>query len=212
MLVVVVKRILSSMTEACRRVVPRRGRPVEDEVILYETTRQHALRRSIDTFLPCRLQNGSCRIPGRREARHAAWPATSAPQGNGIWPGLPPASKHPSLRVGFDVAIQGHMNQCSGVSPWIATSQTLLATKRGNDEKGKCDCPGARRVGPCCARARHAQTGRRRNSPFPFRWTRIAAYGAAAARADPARGGIHARHIGCRGRNGAAALGWDGSW
>jgi len=45
----------------------------------------------------------------------------------------------------------------------------------------------------------------------PFRWTRVAAYGAVATHADPARGGIHARHIGCRGRNGAAALGWNGS-
>jgi len=30
------------------------------------------------------------------------------------------------------------MDQCSGVWPWIATSQALLAMTKG----GKCDCPG----------------------------------------------------------------------
>jgi len=71
-------------------------------------------------------------------------------QGNRIWPSLPPASKDPSLRAGFGAAIQGGMDPCFGALPWIAASQALLAMtkgammKRGNDEKGKCDCPAQR--------------------------------------------------------------------
>ncbi len=62
--------------------------------------------------------------------------------GNRIWPSLPPVAKDPSLQAGFGAAIQGYMDPCFGALPWIATSQTLPAmTKRGNDEKGKCDCP-----------------------------------------------------------------------
>jgi len=83
------------------------------------------------------LQNGSCRIPGWCEARHATRPAMSALQGDHIWPSLLPAAKEPSLRAGLGAAVQGHMDQCSGVSPWIATSQTLLTmTEEGAMTKG----------------------------------------------------------------------------
>jgi len=55
---------------------------------------------------------------------------------------LASGSKDLSLRAGFGAAIQGDMDPCSGARPWIAASQALLAmTKRGNDGKGKCDCP-----------------------------------------------------------------------
>jgi len=51
-------------------------------------------------------------------------------RGNRIWPSLPPASKNPSLRAAFGVAIQGNMDPCFGVWPWIATSQALLAMRK----------------------------------------------------------------------------------
>jgi len=64
---------------------------------------------------------------------NVAFPA----QGDRIWPGLPPASKDPSLRAGFGAAIQGHADRASDARLGIATSQTLLAmTERGNDGKG----------------------------------------------------------------------------
>jgi len=61
-----------------------------------------------------------------------------SPQSNRIWPSLPPVSKNSSLRAGFGAAIQGNMDQCFGASPWIATSQALLAmTEGGNDGGGQ---------------------------------------------------------------------------
>ncbi len=58
---------------------------------------------------------------------------TEACQGNRIWRSLPLAPKDSSLRGGFGAAIQGHRDPCFGLSPWVATSQALLAmTKKAS--------------------------------------------------------------------------------
>jgi len=57
MLVAIIRQSLASTTDCCRRMVFRCVRPVAARIILHEATRQHALQRSIDSFLLFRLPN-----------------------------------------------------------------------------------------------------------------------------------------------------------